>query len=74
MNALPIRPLLPVIIKVANPFSIVGVFFMYPHLAIFVAWSIDQVDFANSLLDEFTNFIRKYREGDSLTVRLATRE
>ena len=32
------------------------------------------MDFANSLLDEFTNFIRKYCEGDSLPVRLAVCE
>ena len=47
---------------------------MCHHLAVFVAWRVDQVDFANSLLDEFTNFIRKYCEGDSLPVRLAVRE
>ena len=64
MNALPIRPLLPVIINVPNPISIVGVFFI--SLAIFVAWRVDLADFATSLPDEFANFIRKYREGDSL--------
>jgi hypothetical protein len=47
---------------------------MCHHLAVFVAWRVDQVDFSNSLLDEFTNFIRKYCDGDSLPVRLAVRE
>ena len=32
------------------------------------------MDFVNSLLDEFTNFIHKYCDGDSLPLRLAVRE
>jgi len=40
---------------------------MYPHLAIFVAWRVDLVDFFNSLLDDFTNFIRQYCESDLLS-------
>jgi hypothetical protein len=31
---------------------------MNPHLVIFVAWRLGQVDFADSVPDDVTNFIR----------------